>query len=84
MQVTIIKDDNLVIINGEARAVDCSALPADFHALQWDGARGEVEYRMVHCAYCGGHSKKINMPISDLEPYKMYLDGWTKAKLDAA
>lgn len=82
MRVTIIKDDNMVVVNGEARAVDCSALPADFHALQWDDVRGEVEYAPYRAD--GTLHKKPNAAITDFTPYKTYLDKWTTAVRDAA
>jgi hypothetical protein len=83
MRVTIIKDDNAVNVDGERHTVDCSGLPADFHALQWDGTIGEIEYRMVACSHCGGRNKKPNALISDLAPYSVYVDGWHVAKAAA-
>lgn len=80
MRVTIIADDNRVKVDGESHTVNCSDLPADFHALQWDGASGEVEYRTVRCEHCGGRNKKPNMPISDLSPYQKFVDAWRVAK----
>lgn len=91
MRVTIIKDGNRVSVDGEPYAVDCSGLPADFHALQWDGSRGEVEYRLTVCDHCNARSKKPNEFITDLAPYQTYVDAWhaakgveQKAKADAA
>jgi len=82
MRVTIIKDDNSVIVDGVRRTVDCTDLPADFHALQWYGTEGEVEYALV------GKSKKPNEIISSLAPYQKYVDAWqvadTAAKAAAA
>lgn len=83
MRVTIIRDDNSVIVEGERHTVDCSSLPADFHALQWYGFAGEVEYAMTVCAHCSGRGKKANLPISDLETYRPLLDGWRVAKVEA-
>lgn len=83
MRVTIIRDDNTVVVQGERHTVDCSTLPADFHALQWDGASGEVEYRMVKCDHCGGRNKEPNLRISDLAPYQPYIDAWGVAKVAA-
>jgi len=80
MRATVIKDDNTVTIDGTTFAVDCSDLPADFHALQWDGARGEVEYRMVDCAHCGARSKKPNATILDFAPYVIYANRWNAAR----
>ena len=43
-KVTIVKDDNLVFVDGVPRIVDCSGEASNFHAVQWDGSTGEVEY----------------------------------------
>lgn len=80
MRVTIIKNDNAVVIDGVCHTVDCSALPADFHALQWSGSTGEIEYVMTRCEHCGARSKKGNSIISDLSPYQLYLHSWGAAK----
>ena len=88
MRVTIIKDDNTVNVDGVRHDVDCGALPADFHALQWDGDAGEIEYRMTRCDHCSARSKKSNEFIRDLSPYQTYVDAWrvadTAAKVKAA
>lgn len=80
MRVTIVKDDNAVIVNGERHTVDCSSLPADFHALQWDGEHGEVEFMPTRCTHCGARSKKGNAILSDVTPYQPYIDAWHAAK----
>lgn len=76
MRVTIIKDDNAVNVDGTRRTVNLSDLPADFHALQWDGADGEVEYRVTRCEHCSARTKKGNVLISDLSPYQKYTYAW--------
>lgn len=43
MRVTMIRDDNMVIIDGRALSVDLSDIPADVHAVQWFGESGHVE-----------------------------------------
>lgn len=83
MRVTIIKDDNVVVVDGKAYGVDCSDLPAGFHALQWDGTEGEVEYGINRCDHCGARTKKGNEIISDLAPYQKYVDAWQAAKTHA-
>lgn len=83
MRLTIIKSDAAVIVNGERHTVDCSALPVDFHALQWDGTGGEVEYGTTRCGHCGARSKKGNAIIWDVAPYQSYIDAWQTAKLAA-
>lgn len=83
MRVTIVKDDNVVTVDGEGHRVDCSSLPASFHALRWDGASGELEHRMTVCEHCGTRSKKPNEHITDLAPYQHLLDAWRAAKVAA-
>lgn len=80
MKLTIIKEDNAVIVDGERHTVDCSDLPADFHALQWDGAYGEIEYTAARCVHCGARSKKGNASIAGLELYQKYVNEWAVAK----
>jgi hypothetical protein len=83
MRVTIVKDDNMVSVDGRAYAVDCSDLPAAFHALQWDGMAGEIEYAALRCEHCGVRSKKGNETITDLAPYQKYVDKWQTARVEA-
>lgn len=83
MRVTIIKDDHKVVVDGVPLTVSCDDLPADFHALQWDGVRGEVEYKSTRCEHCSARSKKGNTLISDLSPYQPYVDAWHEAKATA-
>ncbi len=68
MRVSIIKTDNTVYIDGVPKFVDCSSLPANFHALQWDGESGEVEYT--------GKPKPLNEDITDLTPYLPFITAW--------
>lgn len=80
MRVTIIKDDNVVYVDGLALHVDCSPLPAEFHALQWYDTHGEIEFKTID------GQRAPNAAISDLAPYRSFVDGWNleKAKVDAA
>lgn len=73
MWQTIIKKDNTVYINYIAKTVDCSALPADFHALQWDSDKktGWIEKINLDGA-------TINEPIDNIDAYQFYFDEWNK------
>jgi len=46
MRVTIVKEDNVVLVDGEALNFDLSTItfPENFWALQWNGSSGHVEY----------------------------------------
>lgn len=78
MHVTIIRTDNAVGVDGEFLTIDCSLLPADFHALQWDGpetglgGEGEVERN--------GKPKPPNKEIVDLGGYYVYVEAWREEK----
>jgi len=45
---TVIKADTAIYVEGKA-IIECdmSGLPDDFHALQWDGSDGHIEYSDV-------------------------------------
>ena len=45
MRLTIIRDDNTVIIDGQVAKVDCSGMLANYHAVQWYDDHGEIETR---------------------------------------
>lgn len=77
MRLTIVKDDGLVIIDGLVMmGIDTSALPSNFHALQWYGDKGEVEYTDPQT---GMHQ---NEPIDDITPYQAFIDAWEEKKLE--
>lgn len=85
-KITIVRSDNTVIVDGERHTVDCSSLPPMFHALQWDGARGEVEYAHSVCIACGQNHKAPNRTITslaDVPEAAPLLDAWKAAKADA-
>jgi len=71
MRLTIIRQDNAVYIDGVMRKIDCSALDAFFHALQWDGITGEIEVR-------NPVTKKMvrNDVIDSIAPYQSFVDAW--------
>jgi hypothetical protein len=83
MRLTIIKADNTVGLDGEFLTVDCAALPADFHALQWEGpedgigGEGEAEWT--------GKPKPANTEVIDLGDYYAYVEAWRteKARIEA-
>lgn len=80
MHITIIKNDSAVYVDGKPHQVDCSELPDDFHALQWDEGVGEIEFAAVTCAHCGTQSRKANAAVTDLMPYQRWIDAWHVAE----
>jgi len=85
MRVTIVRDDNIVIVDGVTMPVDCSALPPWVHAIQRNGDLFDIE--------CKGASPIKG--VTDFSPYQYLIDDWkveknrqeeiaAKAKADAA
>ena len=73
MRVSIIKEDGTVVKDGVAYTdLDLSALPNDFHALQWDTSSGDLETKDVN-------NIPSNTAISDLSPYQFCVDAWQAA-----
>lgn len=79
-RLTIVKEDNIVGIDGVFYNVDCTSLPSNFHALQWyaDYNQGEIEWN--------DRPKPPNTVITDLGSYSAYIQKWNDAKIanDAA
>lgn len=73
MLLTIIRDDNVVIVDGRALSVDLSGLPVNLHAVQWDGASGHIEY----------NDGELNEPLMDISAFAGVVAEWTAAR-DAA
>lgn len=67
--VTIIADDGVVGVDGVFRSVDLGGLDPDIHAVQWDGAVGEIEYR----------DGRPPAAISDFASFQPFVDLWTAA-----
>lgn len=81
MRITIVKADNLVVVDGSAiHGIDLSHLPPDFHALQWYDTYGDVEYVDPNT------SQHSNVHITDILPFQSCVDAWNvkKQELDAA
>jgi|TARA_R100001463_G_scaffold87927_3_gene142557 hypothetical protein len=74
--LTIIKDDKFVDRDGASVTLDAVVLPANVHAIQWNGSSGWVEYND------GTH----NTSLSNIDDYKTITDDYAtkKAEVDAA
>ena len=70
MRLTIIKDDNLVIIEKRPIRFDLSPyeLPENFHTLQWNNDFGEEEY----------NDGTPNKSIGDFTPYQPIIDEYMR------
>ncbi len=73
MDVTIVKEDRVVMVDGEGVNFDFD-LAANIWAIQWDGATGEVEF----------NDGSPNEVISDFAPYQYLLDGYHAQKSEQA
>jgi hypothetical protein len=73
-KISVIAEDNSVVIDGLGLQVDCSDLPYFVHAIQWDGKQGELEFK------AGPNGvRPAPMTIVDLKPFHFLLDRWDMA-----
>ncbi len=81
MRLTIIVDDNLVMIGGKPHTVDCSSL-VGVHAVQWYDTFGEIEYKSTFGTTLPGpmYTKPPNVLINDISPYQNFIDAWQVAE----
>lgn len=70
MQLTIIPIDNVVIIDGVARTIDCSAMDPAIHAVQWNENSGEVEFKTIDGI------RAPNLMIDSLADFEPQVDAW--------
>lgn len=71
MWQTIIKSDNKVYINNVSKDVDCSALPENFHALQWN-----AELNLGWIEWKNNDGTMINENIDNILNYQIYFEKW--------
>jgi hypothetical protein len=77
MHVTIVVEDNIVIVDGKWRKVDCSPLFKDgIRAVQWHEALGEIEFRTEFDAENKMLARQPNETITKFSPYQSYVDQW--------
>lgn len=75
MRVTIVSDDNKVLVGGVARTVDLTGLDPTIWAVQWYSSIGEIEYRYDFAT----NSQRPNARFADFSPYQVFVDRWTAA-----
>lgn len=76
MRVTIVTDDDMVLVNGVPCPVDCSALRNSVHAVQWYDTYGEEEYYTTFDPETKLYGRAPNATITDFTPYQIYVDAW--------
>ena len=69
MRLTIIKNDNTVVIDGFAVTIDCGSLSNGIHAVQWDQNRGWIEFSSD-----GFSPKAVNEEIDDVSRFQSLID----------
>ena len=69
MKVTIVPEDNVVLVDGEARSIDMTGMDPAVHAVQWKDTQGEIEYK----------NGRRNKPITDISPFQSFIDRWVAA-----
>lgn len=79
MRVSIIRDNATVTVDGVCYAVDVSELPSYFHAIQWDGSKGHIEFGLDAE---GRHLP--NLSLIDFKPYDFLVDRWNMENAKAA
>jgi hypothetical protein len=67
----------LIYVDGLCRTIDCSALPANVHTIQWNGTRGHIEYKNAGVVAAGDF--RLNRIITDFSAYQDLVDAWTMA-----
>lgn len=79
MKVTIVMEDELVIVEGVAYKVDLRDLPPYLHAIQWNGSYGELEFRADKAT-----GKKLpNISFTDFSPFEYLVGRWRVQKAHA-
>ena len=68
-RITIVPDDNIVLVDGEARTISMAGIDPTIHAVQWFGAAGEIEYS----------DGKRHKQISSIAPFQGFIERWTAA-----
>lgn len=78
MKLTIVVDDKLVIVDGVGlKPIDMTGIDEMIHAVQWNGTRGDVEYR----AHDEHGNRRHNTKFDDVSTYQTFIDRWNVAKV---
>jgi hypothetical protein len=73
MKLTIIRDDNKVYINNESLVVNCSSLPTEIRAVQWNNGSGWIEYDSNDVI-------RPNENIDNIDQFQFLIDAWNVKK----
>ena len=73
--LSIIAKDNVVVIDGIGKPVDCSALDPIIHAIQWNDEKQKGHIEFVDEDPNDGQ-RDPNENIDSIEPYQFLIDAW--------
>jgi hypothetical protein len=74
MRLTIVPNENVVAVEGEARKVDCSAIDPNISVIQWHDTVGHIEFVQVP-----GLPFRLNGKLTELGEYEAYHTAWLAA-----
>lgn len=77
MKLSVIREDNTVIIDGVVRSVDLSALDPNIRAIQWDEDRGHIEFDNHREPYV--RLNGVLAAPTDLAEFQWIIDAWMAA-----
>lgn len=86
MQVTVIRGDNAVLVDGKYHWVECKLVPAYVQIYQWQGERAEdgTLTGQGHIEFVNdgrdAHSFMPNEPFTNGERIKFLVDAWYQAE----
>lgn len=77
-RITIVREDNVVVVNGKAHTVDLSSMHPYLSAVQWYGETqtGEMEFIQTP-----GQPFALNIPITSIDGWKAAIEAWDAAEL---
>jgi hypothetical protein len=63
VRITIIREDNIIILDGRPITIDLSDMSSDIHAIQWYDDTGHIEY-----------PGNPNQTIQSVAPFQVWID----------
>lgn len=84
-KLTIVKSDGIVGVDGVFRDVNCSDLPENFHALEWDQTTSYGEVQWAHWPNKDRWpDRPPNTKINNIREYTKFIDRWNAAAPDTS
>ena len=85
MKVSVIREDNKVVVDGVGHDVDCSELPTFIHAIQFDNGVGHIEFKADENGRRMGNIKIMDITFANylLDRHRIEDDRIKKEKKEA-